>query len=66
MGFMTNDFVSHVKGRLNHREWREKFADTLDEWLSQAVREENWEAAEAFEAGILALRANNGAEKAGK
>lgn len=49
------DFTSHVKNEMKKQTSRQAYADTLDEWMSQAIKEENWPAAEAFMAGILRL-----------
>ena len=49
------DFIKTVKNRLKNKATREKYVDTLDEWLGEAVREENWETAEAFAAAILRI-----------
>lgn len=56
MSFRFGDFESEVANKLTYPSFRKNYLETLDEWLSEAIKDENWEAAEAFMAGILALR----------
>lgn len=50
-----NDFVSRMKEQLKSKAHRSSYAQTLDEHLSEAIKEENWPLAEALAAGMLAL-----------
>jgi hypothetical protein len=52
-----NDFLSHVEGQLAKPPHRRVYAETLDEWMNEAVKEENLEAARAFAAALIVLDA---------
>jgi hypothetical protein len=45
-----------TKANMRSRRFREHMAGILDEWLFDAIKDDNPSAAEAFAAAILALR----------